>query len=144
VTIALLDLRPIQTNLQSMVGEFVNYVGISANYQSALIRDADLPAIIWLYPLATSIDGGIVNRGPAQTIERFALLVLHRDINTTPDAGEALQESVRGIRMQAINIVSNTDPEGWFATRYLSGAQRAGGDRLYAWQDEFETRAAQR
>lgn len=138
--IKLLDLKPIQDRLVVMVGPYVNYVGRAANYPSALLRESDLPASIWLYPLTTEIEHERKIGGPCQIVERFAILTLHRDINAAPDAGAALQESVRAIRVKALELMAEGDPDGWFGTHYTGGAQMAGGDRLYAWQDQFQTR----
>lgn len=133
----LLDLSLIQARLDVMFSTHVNYVGRSANYFSALVRESDLPASVWIYPLTTE-PGQKTQLGGARPItERFAVLSLHRDINTEPDAGAALQASVRLIRQLVIELIEGWEPEGWRACQYAGGAQRAGGDRLYAWEDQF-------
>jgi hypothetical protein len=135
----LLDLSMVQARLEPMVSTHVNYVGRSANYVSALVREADLPASLWVYPLATETGEKTQLSGGRPIIERFAVLSLHRDINTAPDAGAALQASVRLIREGVIELIEGWRPEGWRACQYAGGAQRAGGDRLYAWEDQFVT-----
>ncbi|NBC46821.1 MAG: hypothetical protein GVY22_02275 [Gammaproteobacteria bacterium] len=137
--IPLLELEEAQARLESLVPAHANYVGRASNYAAALLRESDLVTSVWLYPLSTERGSVQSLSGDGSIRERFAVLVLQRDINTTPDAGAALQAAVRLVRSAAIDLIDGWRPGQWGACVYTGGAQKAGGDRLYAWEDQYTT-----